>query len=207
MTHKMIRNAVIQWRGGGYDGCIWEPNTGFFNAEGEWYPVISTGYNARDTIEDFWRQRANRNPRPYRDEDFIFPITEEGLLDFQTYIREDFFMHTIKVLEDEGYDVWWRCAHCGESICGVDEFVQFQGYQGDGGIGVIHDGPVCEECFSQNQCRGCQDYDSNLDENGMCWHCGTEVFRQYPPDQDENDDRTYDDLIEEAKESWIGRAD
>ena len=161
-------NKVVQWAGGGYDGCIWEPNTGFFDGEGKWHPVISTGHGKRDTLDVFMASRlpefaaealTDANSRRACSEfDLVCGITQEGLLAFQQNIRSDFFMETIKVLEEHGYAVFWKCSVCGEVIESFGEFAEHAGYRGDGGIGLIHEGPVCSTCHGKGYCHACGEY-------------------------------------------------
>ncbi len=40
---EKLRETMYEWEGGGYDGCIWEPNFGFVTADGHWVPFHSTG--------------------------------------------------------------------------------------------------------------------------------------------------------------------
>lgn len=162
-----MKNMLVCWEGGGYDGCFWEPNTGYFDNEEQWHPIISTGYKGRDTIEEF-RAKADV------DEDNIFPITEEGLLDFQKIIRDDFCIDTLRALEEAGYAVVWKCSECGGTIHGTEDFAQFGGYHGDGGIGIIQENPICWDCFNRWSCPSCNQYvgEAELEEHyGVCDPC------------------------------------
>jgi hypothetical protein len=157
-------NKIVQWRGGGYDGCIWEPNTGFFDETGAWHPVVSTGYGARNDIDAF-NSKRKKETRDWRksnscsDADLVYSTTKAGMLEFQKNIRGDMFMRTIEQLEFEGYDVYWQCSQCMAVIAGyADEFADFGGYQGDGGIGVIHDSPICRSCYSNGMCERCGEF-------------------------------------------------
>lgn len=150
------RNVLIQWQGGGYSGCVWEPNTGYINKEGEWCPIISTGYSGRKTKDDLVAKFGE-------DKDIVYPITRAGLLEFQENIRDDFFMHTLKALEEAGYDVVWKCSQCGKVQKGTDLFADFEGYRGDGGIGIIHEGMVCQKCWDTGTCTECNTFGSKAD--------------------------------------------
>lgn len=179
-------NTLVQWQGGGYSGCAWEPNTGFFDAKGEWHPVISTGYEKRDTLEEFLSKAGPPFPgrdvtdancgRVQRNNDMVYDITEDDLLEFQQNIRDDYFMHTLKALEKAGYDVFWKCSRCNKVQAGTDTFVEFSGYRGDGGIGIIHQGPVCDECHDKGACTKCNELHDeteivHLDSGQYCKFC------------------------------------
>jgi hypothetical protein len=52
---QKYRNKLFDWKGGGYDGCFWQPNVGLVDGEGHWRPIFSTGYNGMD--QDDWYKR------------------------------------------------------------------------------------------------------------------------------------------------------
>jgi len=171
-----MKDTIVQWRGGGYDGCFWEPNTGFFDANEVWHPIISTGAGARATLVDFNSQKDG-----HWGDDITYPITKEGCLEFQENIRADFFMSTLRRLSDAGYAVYFRCARCGAALP-YDEFSsEFEGYRGDGGIGIIYEGPLCSECYNEGICERCHTYmgKEELVED-VCWHCWEYVKRARP---------------------------
>lgn len=47
---QSLKNVLIVYRGGGYDGCFWEPNVAFFDSEEIFYDILSTGCNGCKTI-------------------------------------------------------------------------------------------------------------------------------------------------------------
>lgn len=181
-----MKNTLVQWQGGGYEGCFWEPNTGYYDAKGLWHPIISTGRGAR--------------PESAIDEDdLVFPITKDGLKEFCENIRDDFFIKTLKVLEDEGYTVYWECDCCEHTYSDMDDFHSFENYQGDGGIGIVHDGKICYDCHIQGQCHSCGEfYGENQLDYGICEHCMEEACKDV---KDEIDEIEKD--IEKVKEQAI----
>ena len=162
------KNKIVQWRGGGWAGCIWQPETGFFDETGNWHPVISSGYGKRDTLDEFNAKRLPETrdwqvSRNGSDADLVYPITRKGLLEFQENIRDDFFMATLKAVEAAGYLVFWRCTQCKKVKEGTDLFADFEGYKGDGGIGVIYQGMICQECWDTGTCTECNTFGSKAD--------------------------------------------
>ena len=172
---RLVKDTLVQWTGGGYDGCYWEPNVGFFDANGVYHPIISTGRQGRDTVEEFFKKRD-------REEDHTFPITKVGLEDFNGHIRDDYFMGTLKTLEDYEYDVWWKCDVCKEQCLSTYEFAGYESYKGDGGIGVISEGMICTDCRSEGECRLCNEYmgKEELVEGGACSWCRDKVLEKHP---------------------------
>ena len=179
------RNVLIQWRGGGYDGCIWEPNTGYIDKKGEWCPIISTGYSGRKTKDDLAAKFGE-------DKDIVYPITRAGLLEFQENIRDDFFMHTLKALEEGGYEVYWKCAQCGKVQDTTELFADFEGYKGDGGIGLTYEGMICQECWDTGTCTECNTFGSKaelvqLSGGQYCKECIAQAVEDKATDKEQAD--------------------
>lgn len=170
---KIKNNTVYEWRGGGYDGCIWEPNMGFVDGSGEWHPVISTGSGALDTIEDL-KEALLEDPEDWRGHQLReFPADQDGIDLLQKTVRLDFVAVLADALVEHGYGVQMRCTKCGElfdpeydsyktTILAMQE-AGF--YRGDGGIGVITDDLWCYDCMSETRCTKCDAF--GLDPSGM----------------------------------------
>jgi len=159
-------NMIVQWRGGGYDGCFWEPNTGVM-LEDKWIPIISTGRGARDTREAF--------DRDFDEEaDYVFELSPAGTMELQDTIRADFFVHTLLALDELEQAVAWKCEDC-EKIFDADCLREssFGSYTGDGGIGIISEDLICSECASARTCSRCDHMAGSADELtlGVCEYC------------------------------------
>lgn len=163
-----VGNVLIQWEGGGYSGCIWEPNTGFITGGGDWVPLISTGYAGRDTM-----QRLVDNFDCSRD--IVYPITEEGLLNFQNNIRADFFVATVRELENNGYEISWKCSECSCVFSSLADFGEFGSYTGDGGIGIISKDPLCTTCTYEKTCDKCNERCDKSYIHDV--YCGNQTYR------------------------------
>lgn len=44
-------NTIVQYKGGGYDGCFWEQNYAYFDGEGNFHNIVATGRNGCETEE------------------------------------------------------------------------------------------------------------------------------------------------------------
>lgn len=53
------RNRLFDWEGGGFSGCIWEPNVGLVDKDGHWIPIYSSGRDGID--QDDWYRRKIEN--------------------------------------------------------------------------------------------------------------------------------------------------
>lgn len=165
-----MKNTIVYWKGGGYDGCIWEPNMGFFDGDGKWHPVISTGCGALDTKEDVeaeMRKQEDPNVPDYEKTDLLtFPIEGEHPLEWLcTHVRIDYVAVLADALAEAGYSVDMKCDCCGEWFSSDDyKFRDIIGimsdsgfYKGDGGIGVIVTDIWCDDCRRNSECPVCCD--------------------------------------------------
>lgn len=160
-------NMIFSWRGGGYDGCIWEPNLGFTDDDAVYHPVISTGCGAiddvptlRDAIAEFLLVDSGKIEdgwnRKY-DKFVMLPMTQKSIDLLQKRIRNDFVAIFVDAINDcpdvsESYEM--ICTHCGKhfasfyySFSDIVSILSEAGYyRGDGGIGTITDDMFCEDC-------------------------------------------------------------
>lgn len=165
-----MKNTIIYWKGGGYDGCIWEPNMGFFDGDGEWHPVISTGCGALDTkgdVEAEMRKQEDPNVPDYEKTDLLmFPIEGEHPLEWMCeHVRIDYVAVLADALVEAGYSVDMKCDCCGKWFSSDDyKFGDIVGimsdsgfYKGDGGVGVIVTDVWCDDCRHTSECPACCD--------------------------------------------------
>lgn len=75
-------NRIYSWEGGGYDGCLWEPNNGIVSKDGHWHPLFSTGYAGMDV--DGWLDRRKRELR----EDLGYSESDLPARQFDDALRE-----------------------------------------------------------------------------------------------------------------------
>lgn len=168
-TEEMLKkraNSLCFWRGGGYDGCIWEPNMGFVDADGIWHPTISTGSGAiddaetlADAIEELEKVEAGElkdNPWDRKYDGFrIMPMTQESVDWFCDNVRIDYVAYFVDKINDslrDGFQM--KCTHCGKRFSSMDlsykEIVDICAnagyYRGDGGIGIICTDLLCDDC-------------------------------------------------------------
>ena len=47
---KIRPNTIVQYKGGGYDGCIWEWNYAYLDSQGEFHCIVATGYRGCRTF-------------------------------------------------------------------------------------------------------------------------------------------------------------
>jgi len=168
-----MRNKVIGYEGGGYDGCFWEPNFAYIDQTGKVYDLYSSG--RAGMFKD--------NKQVYQINQLTdmqsYPVTQEGINTMLQDYRQDFVVGVVKMLcNDFDLDLGVKCDKC-ESIADANE-IEFESYTGDGGIGIISDGIICSECYNNSRCINCCEYDSDLNEYGLCSYCLSEIEGKIP---------------------------
>ncbi len=181
------KNLLIQYKGGGYDGCFWEWNYFLFDSEGKFHVIAASGRNGIRTETDArsylangmtaddkrigWKFRAKKN------EDFYaYRLTfKKSLHEFQSECAATNVADVVaKVNEIYGHNVmYWKCDACSCKCYDADMY--HDGYKGNGGIGVQMLGKLCMDCYSSGLCHSCGEYSSEdlveTDDEYCCKWC------------------------------------
>lgn len=149
------RNAIVQYKGGGYDGCMYEWNYAYFDAEGEFHSIVATGYRGCRTKAELREFLAATGPNDFD----VYRLNRTG--EIERFGRETPISHLLTVatwFHDEGFDVGLTavCDVCGKTVPVVD--CQGEGLHGVGGIAMQYDKIICAECESQGRCAYCGEY-------------------------------------------------
>lgn len=189
-----MKNKILGYHGGGYSGCFWEPNFAYADKSGKIHDLYSSG---RDGMFDKGKQIHE-----IKDLDCLqtYPITQKGVDKMLKDYREDFVVGIVKILIDKhGLELGVKCGKCNQIADPHD--VTFESYKGDGGIGVIHDGVICPDCYSAGTCQKCEEYCGDLNSYGLCDYCQSEIEKNIPQVQilSEVISKGYDKLAEISK--------
>lgn len=177
---KIKPNTLIAYEGGGYDGCIWEWNFALFDNNGEFNNLYSSGCNGCETRDEIIEFINDDHNIEYNNFDIIDISTDEKYQEFSggswmaAIILQITNMLNSGDYDLKNYDFTFKCDNCeNETVdgIGVDPV-------GCGGIVIMNDGKVCEDCYCNNTCPYCGEYDGdhweNCNENGYCEYCTDE---------------------------------
>lgn len=205
------RDKLVLWEGGGYPGCLWEPNIGFFDSAGYWNAVYSTGSGGRRTKEEFAGKRkpefsglhtTDRNARnTWVDYDIVLHISKAGMLAAQANLADgSLYMRAADALAAAGYPAVFKCGKCGKAR-GFDEFSgEYDGYRGNGGVGIIYGNPLCADCYDSGRCEKCNEYcgaDDVVEQAcgmRMCGDCVRQIVESAPDEEAEKLERLEEDI-------------
>lgn len=176
--------TIVAYRGGGYDGCIWEWNYAFFDQELQFHDVFSSGCMGCRTSDEFFE-----NAWPLVCPEDVYHLGSEEdvarLLDHEP-------LHNVLRLaawfsrypELEAPELFFFCNCCGGkvSLAGffdeqdVSQAMRFI-YQGFGGLTYFCTEIWCPDCTAEHTCHVCESLVIPPDSlhDGVCPDCLAEV--------------------------------
>ena len=180
----MMKNILMMYEGGGYDGCIWEWNACFWDENGEWHDIGSSGTMGINTEKEAIERK---------DESSLFDVTNHADVEqFQKEFNQSLVVSiTRKLNEEHNCSMWFKCDECGRE---TEEGIATD-YEGCGGIMTQATGMVCEECCSMYLCQKCGEY---VGSKGMAEKYEFERCQKY---SDENDGPMCRDCLESQIEN------
>lgn len=144
---KLWRNTLVQYKGGGYEGCFWEFNYAFFDAKGEFHCVWASGHSGCKTREELEEYLAETSS--YKSPVYTYDLTNPE--ETQEFVTATGDMHVLMVSNwlEEHFSALVPLASCDD--CGLKLpicHMTHDSYEGDGGVGVRLTGKICEACAS-----------------------------------------------------------
>jgi hypothetical protein len=169
---RLYKNTLVQYKGGGYGGCFWEWNFFYFDSKGTFHNVASSGYRgikeekeAREYLAEY-PVGTKAIIEGYREDAYIFNLkVKKEIKDFCENSAESLVVNVsnkVNTIEQKEL-LYWTCSECGDKIYprDRDDFGKpyaWQGYKGNGGVGIISSGPVCYDCACSYSCGNCGEY-------------------------------------------------
>ena len=155
-------NELIQYKGGGYDGCIWEWNyCAYIN--GEFHIIASSGITGFKNENDWIKYQENESENK---DYYIYSLDYTSLLTFSNCSAPSHVVGVAKYLVKHGIDVPVLCSKCGESIEGV--YGIGVNPKSMGGVVIDNTEIVCEDCYLDHTCPYCGGY---WDDVGSAYTC------------------------------------
>ena len=146
-TSDFKPNMLIQYKGGGYDGCFWEWNYAFIAPDSEFVNLGSTGSAGCDTLEELEESYENKKEGDF----FLYDLNDKkALTEVPDEISVDHLIGVAGKLKEAGHPVDFQpqCCKC-ETRFSV-EFASPHNLVGIGGIALAHQDILCEDCAVDN---------------------------------------------------------
>lgn len=158
-----LRHTLVQYHGGGYDGCFWEWNFFYIDADGEFHCIEATGHAGCDTAEKADAMLAYEINASLEDYDGppIYTYDVMVVEDIESFANESNAVHVLGVLSwfnqynDPDIEFFAICTECNENIF---EDGILEDYHGCGGLAITADALLCSDCHSTGQCYVCNEY-------------------------------------------------
>ena len=139
-----MRNLLVMYKGGGYSGCVWEWSFCFWDDNGEWHDLYSSGAGAIETYIAMFMALAEDDSNI----NYVVNLTNEKDIAYWTKeFNASLVLNIAKVLNDDyDYAIELPCKDCGhltepEDMHYVDKYTL-----------------VCGECISLGSCTACNDF-------------------------------------------------
>jgi hypothetical protein len=166
MTEKM-KNTLVEYRGGGYDGCIFEYNFAYYDKKGKYHSIFASGCMGCKNEEDL-KKLPPQDIIYYKlgDKKDCNKIGETFAISNCLRLAEWFTQNNI-----DAY-IPFVCAQCGERFNLVVQGMGI-GKHGVGGIMIDYSELVCEDCHTIGTCGYCGEFvgENCLDEEHRCEFC------------------------------------
>lgn len=168
-------NCLIEYKGGGYDGCFWEWNYCYYDKEGKFHDIYSSGAFSCKTekeIQDYIKSERNVEYEDY----FIYGLNiPEAVEDFTQNSNPGNVLAVAKWLA-ENQDIYLegKCSCCGQLRILYECYPE--GFRGAGGIAIEATELICEDCYSTYSCSYCGEYcgsEEEFNEQGYCEYCSS----------------------------------
>lgn len=145
----MKTNILVQYSGGGYDGCFWEWNYFYIDKQGTFHDIQSSGYAGIDN-----KQNAIELIEQDKSSTYIYDLDNEQ--DIESFSKESHPVHVSGVLQwfndynvydaESFIDFFAVCSTCGGQISDHDDLM------------IESDILLCNECYYIGECPCCESY-------------------------------------------------
>lgn len=169
-TNKRFRkNMLVAYKGGGYDGCMWEWNYAYFDNDRKFHDIYSSGsmgckteaemrVKLREFPDDV--ELTNLNSERARNK-FVDSECVRGVVGCATWFATN------------GYDITLcpKCDCCGNRVNAVEGHPE--NYKGVGGVEIHAQEIVCQDCVDSYTCSNCNEFydpDHNFSETEHLSH-------------------------------------
>lgn len=145
----MKTNILVQYDGGGYDGCIWEWNFFYIDKDGTFHDIHSSG-SGRITTKLVAMLLIENNGNSFSNKVYVYHLdNEDELKDFATETNGGLVKGIVRWFNnrnDPDAEPFAVCKECGTLTSDADE------------IHVVDAETICYECYGCGTCDCCGEY-------------------------------------------------
>ena len=165
-------NTLVQYQGGGYEGCFWQWNFAYFDKDGKFHCIVATGCKGCNTEKEMLAFLESARTTGRRQEVYLYDLDdEEDIKEFGVEANPDHAIGVAKWFAEKNIDVNFVtvCDDCGETVPVLE--CQGEGMRSCGGVVYCHDKTICNSCHEAGSCPYCGDFvgaDRIHPETGLC---------------------------------------
>lgn len=150
-----MKNKLLYYEGGGYDGCYWEWNYCFWDADGVWHNFYSSGRKGADTEIEALEIIENRVDELKAK---LVDLTDANRFkQFQQNNNAHLVLDIAQELnENYNYEIEIECTECGHS---------FIADRNEDDAAIDNYSIICHECLSNGTCDCCGEYVGEAEVN------------------------------------------
>ena len=213
-----MKNVLVQYQGGGYDGCFWEWNFFFIDGDGNFHDVYSSGINGIVTMDQAQALLDGTDGKGLVDTHYVYDLTD--IMAIEEFSRESNAVNVAGVLKwfndnpQEGIEFFAICSDCNETIMEYED-ICLEEWHGCGGIASTADRLLCSDCRNNSTCCCCSEYvgKDGFDYERDTEECNESIIQQLV-EYDENNgpmceycwEAKRDDLIKKWHEDLAWRS-
>ncbi len=199
------KNILVQYDGGGYDGCIWEFNFFYIDKTGKFYDIFSSGVGGittKNAALDLLQNMGNS----FSNKVYIYNLDDKTKLkEFATECNACNVRSIVAWFNqhnDPDAEPFAICSECGQEITDADDICLATDFHGCGGLAITADTLLCSDCYYLGQCDCCNEYDKtttartrpdNQEEDYMCDGCVEDLEEQ--EEQEEQTDMAFSSFL------------
>lgn len=143
---QQYKNLLVEYKGGGYNGCFWEWNYFAWDDNGHFNNIRSTGYKGVKDEREALAMILDKDLDRKRFEPELVDLSNEAaVIDFV----DNGNASLMKLVADSGVPLKGHCQHC-ENLFDVKDMIAGS-YSGDGGITISAKDLYCEDCYHLSQ--------------------------------------------------------
>lgn len=173
-TATKMKNVLVMYHGGGYDGCISELNYAYFDGKGNFHCIFASGLLGRKTEERVLDVLAKDTTDLYEfdDPEELKRFGREAPLSHLIGVG-NWLAHDPKISEKVKLTVVCEACECEVEVAGEkpEGGCQGIGSHGVGGIVSEYNGIICQQCNDKGTCACCGEYNDPEDidfDTGYC---------------------------------------
>jgi len=169
MTATELKNSIVKYKGGGYEGCYWEFNYAYFDADGVFHCIAASGRDGCETEEALQEYIRKADDGSIHNEYDVYALDDpEEVVRFGIDAPISHLIGVANALEGEP-ELTAVCSVCGNTVnargCEGD------GIQGIGGMAMQFNEIICADCHSKGSCSYCGDYFGEEEIDGETGYC------------------------------------